>query len=271
MRSLSPKLYTRKYFLTQCGGFKEFLKGGIQKRLLYAYALADINKVMRVLDVGTGRGELAVKCAEAGAYVKAIDYSQAAIEIAKENLTNVDKEVAKRITFEKMNAKKISYPSKSFDVVFMIDVVEHLYPEELKQSFLEIKRLLKPGGKMIIHTPNAWLINSMYFFAKIFFKWKKQDVHVNEQSFFSLHRGLRLFDGKARIFFRKRKGYFSGALYNVKTLPSWTAGLAKLLDKIYENKIVSFFIYHTPLVSFLGSDLWAIVEIPRKEAAEDAN
>lgn len=267
-RRIDPALYDKKFFLTQCGGFEEFLKGGIGWKLLYAFSLADIKEGMQILDVGTGRGELAVKCAEAGAHAKGIDYSQAAIKISKESLKRVDKEVAKRVVFERMDAKKISYPGKSFDVVFMIDVIEHLYPEETKPALLEIKRVLKPGGRVIIHTPNIWPLKPLYFLAGVFFQWwEKQRVHVNEQSFFSLHRNLSLFGGKRRVFLRPRGRYFSGALYGAvkaKKVPAWTVRLAGLLDRISENKAVSFCIYHTPLVFFLGTDLWAVVETPRE-------
>lgn len=266
MRSVPPEVYTKKFFLTECGRFKELLRGEISQRVLYALSLANLKKGMHVLDVGAGRGELAIKCAEEGASAKAIDYSQAAIKSAKENLKKVDKDIAKRVTFERMDAKKLSYPDKSFDAVFMIGVVEHLYPEELKQVFLEIKRVLKPGGRVVILTsPNAWLIKPLYFLAGIFFRWwKKHGMHVNEQSFFSLHRNLRLFQGRVRVFLRPEKKTFSGAIYGFKKIPSWTVRLAGLLDKFFDNEVISFLIYHTPLAFFLGVKLWAVVEIPKK-------
>jgi len=265
LKSLPSELYTRQFFSTPRREFEEFLEGKVCQRLLYAFTLADLKKGMSALDVGTGRGELAVKCAKAGVDAKAIDYSQAAIEIARESLKRVDKEVAKRVSFEKMNAKKISYPDKSFDVVFMIDVVEHLYPEELRQAFSEIKRVLKPGGKLIIHTPNAWLIKPLYFLAGIFFRWwKKQGTHVNEQSFFGLRRSLGLFSGEVRVIFMPRKKFFSGALRSFEKAPSWTIRLAGLLDNLLDNRIISFLVYHTPLVFLLGIGLWAVVEIPKE-------
>lgn len=265
MRSVPAKLYTKEYYLGSCRGFEEFLKGKISQRLLYALSLADLRKGMHILDVGTGRGELVVKCAEVGVYAKGIDYSQDAIKIAKESLKRVDKEIAKRIFFERMNVKKISYPDKSFDVVFMIDVIEHLYPEELRQAFLEIKRVVKPGGRIIFHTPNAWLIKLIDLLAKIFFQWKEHEGHVNEQSFFSLRKELRLFGGRNRIYFRPRKKCFSEVVRSIKNLPSWTMRLADLVDKFWESRVISFLIHHTPLAIFLGTDLWAVVELPKKD------
>ncbi|MFC1790646.1 methyltransferase domain-containing protein [Patescibacteria group bacterium] len=265
-RSVPAKIYTKEFFQTECERIGKPLKNGIPQRFLYALKLMNLKKGMNVLDVGAGRGELAIRCAQKGAEVKAIDYSRAAVEIAKGNLRVADKGTASRIVFKKMNAKKLIYPDKYFDIVFMGDVVEHLYPEELRQVFLEIKRVLRSGGKVIIRTsPNAWLIKPLYFFARIFFPWwKKHGMHVNEQSFFSLHRNLKLFQGKTRVFFRPRKNTFSGAVCGFEKVPSRTARLAGRLDKLFDNEVISFLIYQTPLVLFLGVNLWAVVKIPKE-------
>ena len=47
-------------------GFEEFLQGAVAPRLLRALEYGAVRGGMRVLDIGFGRGELAVKCAEAG-------------------------------------------------------------------------------------------------------------------------------------------------------------------------------------------------------------
>jgi ubiquinone/menaquinone biosynthesis C-methylase UbiE len=49
-------------------------------------------------------------------------------------------------------AEKIPYPAESFDLVFSDNVLEHLdYPQEV---FAEIQRVLKPGGILLVKTPN---------------------------------------------------------------------------------------------------------------------
>lgn len=42
-----------------------------------------------------------------------------------------------------------------FDYVVLNDVIEHLSDRELQKMFVKIKELLKPGGELIIHTPNG--------------------------------------------------------------------------------------------------------------------
>ena len=49
-------------------------------------------------------------------------------------------------------AENIPYPNESFDIVFSDNVLEHLAnPSEV---FVEIQRVLKPGGVFLIKTPN---------------------------------------------------------------------------------------------------------------------
>lgn len=261
IRSVSSKNYNRQYY-SFCGGHKELNRGDLSEHLKHAYKFAKIKKGTRVLDIGCGRGELALKCAKAGAIVNAIDYSQAATDVALKNLAKrADKKTASRVTFEKMDAKKLSFPQNSFDVIFMTDVVEHLYPEELNLVIEQVRRVISHGGRLIIHTPNVLLIKPICLTAKILFNWDHPDLHVNEQSWFSLKRNLNILSKKNRVFFKPRTRYFSEPVSLIDNLPGWSTFMGNLLDQIWENKIISFVIYHSPLVLILGTDLWADVTV----------
>lgn len=52
------------------------------------------------------------------------------------------------------SGEAIPCPDNTFDVVFSDNVLEHLeYPEAV---FKEVARVLKPGGRFLFKTPNAW-------------------------------------------------------------------------------------------------------------------
>ena len=50
--------------------------------------------------------------------------------------------------------ESIPYPENSFDLVFSDNVLEHLADPE--SVFVEVARVLKPGGKFLFKTPNAF-------------------------------------------------------------------------------------------------------------------
>jgi 2-polyprenyl-3-methyl-5-hydroxy-6-metoxy-1,4-benzoquinol methylase len=43
---------------------------------------------------------------------------------------------------------------EQFDVIFCIETIEHILPEELPPTFQELHRLAKPGGFLVVTTPN---------------------------------------------------------------------------------------------------------------------
>src|SRR3954447_10236537 len=52
------------------------------------------------------------------------------------------------------NLERLPFPDAYFDVIISRSVVEHLANPQ--QVFREFSRVLKPGGKVILSTPNKW-------------------------------------------------------------------------------------------------------------------
>lgn len=52
------------------------------------------------------------------------------------------------------DGKHIPFPDQSFDSVFCSEVFEHVF--NLEEIIVEIKRVMKDGGKMLITVPFAW-------------------------------------------------------------------------------------------------------------------
>jgi len=60
--------------------------------------------------------------------------------------------------FIKADASKLSFKDNSFDCIIMVEVVEHLNTSKV---YSEIRRILKPEGKLIVTTPHPkfeWFI-----------------------------------------------------------------------------------------------------------------
>ncbi len=163
---VAPEIYTDDYYLTNCHGYEDFVISGGRKvgpRFVKALSLADNLAGKRVLDVGSGRGELVIQSAMRGADAWGIDYAQAAVDIARGALSTIDAQLQPRTHVEQMDVKALTFDDGFFDVVFMMDVVEHLYPHELAQAFAELHRTIKPGGLLVMHTsPNKVFEDVVY-------------------------------------------------------------------------------------------------------------
>jgi ubiquinone/menaquinone biosynthesis C-methylase UbiE len=164
--SVPPDVYDSRYFFGSCEGYKEFRESGGRKlgaRFQKALELAQIQPDERVLDIGCGRGELVVHAAMRGAYAVGIDYAEGAVRIAEEALAGYPPEIRDRADVRQMNARALDFADESFDLAFMSDVVEHLYPRELEEAVRDTWRVLRPGGRLIVHTcPNRLLYEVTY-------------------------------------------------------------------------------------------------------------
>ncbi|SFO93701.1 class I SAM-dependent methyltransferase [Hydrogenimonas thermophila] len=104
----------------------------------------NLNK-KKVLDIGCGDGVLSYFFAKEGAIVFGIDYSDIAIEFAKEKTKSF------HIDFRQGSAYELPFEDNSFDIVISSDVIEHL--EDVPKYLSEINRVVKNNGIVVISTP----------------------------------------------------------------------------------------------------------------------
>lgn len=239
-KSLPSTLYTKEYFLTACEGYDEFLASEgaqLSRRLHDAFAVAEVRPGMRVLDVGCGRGEILRHCMRLGIEAHGIDYAEVATLMSRDvvvaELEHAGEDVLPAGVY-RADAKRLPFPSGSFDRVLMFDVVEHLYPWELHAALLEVHRVLKPDGRFIVHTaPNRWYDRYAYPWVRRFrvllgqgHRYPEdpraivpvnQDVHVNEQDMLSMRRTLRAAGFHGRVWLdsppqKRQENFFIEAL-----------------------------------------------------------
>ena len=258
-RKVPAERYDRRYYLTNMEGHELFLATHgrqVTPRHAKLVEIARIRPGEQVLDIGCGRGELACQAALAGASARGVDYSADAVALCEEARATYPEEIRGRLRFERVDATTPPGPPASCDVVFFVDIAEHLYPEELHQALLAIREVLKPGGRLILHTaPNVWFYRYAYPLIRAGFpiirrvspslvalartkpNWQGDTlprhpeegqeynvrVHVNEQSPRSLAGALRAAGFRPRIrmvpFTRAVSAPLLSLLYGALSLP----------------------------------------------------
>jgi SAM-dependent methyltransferase len=100
----------------------------------------------RVLDVGCGTGRYLDIAARWGAECVGIDLSYA-IDIACQNLGS-------RVALAQADVFRLPFPAESFDVIYSLGVLHHT--PDTRAAFLQLPRLLKPGGMLAIWVYSAY-------------------------------------------------------------------------------------------------------------------
>lgn len=57
-------------------------------------------------------------------------------------------------TFITMEPGQLPLPDNTFDIITIIELIEHITEDEAGRLLIECARVLKPGGKLILTTPN---------------------------------------------------------------------------------------------------------------------
>jgi len=126
----------------------------------------------KLLEIGCGRGEFLLGFQRLGLNCSGCDLNKTIIENLKIKRVDVSKE-------------KLPYDDNSFDIVYHKSLIEHLYsPENLMK---ETYRILKPGGIVIILTPD-WVSQMKVFYEDF--------THSRPYDKTSLHDVLEIFGFK---------------------------------------------------------------------------
>ncbi|HRO70478.1 MAG TPA: class I SAM-dependent methyltransferase [Chitinophagaceae bacterium] len=113
---------------------------------LHRYALAmEYTRGKTVLDIACGEGYGSNLIAREAEKVVGVDVDDKTIQLAKEKYN------AKNLEFLRGEAENIPCAAQAFDVVVSFETIEHT--EKQEQMLREIKRVLKPGGLLIMSTP----------------------------------------------------------------------------------------------------------------------
>lgn len=142
---------------------------GFQRRLDIISKLVDF-KDKKILDLGCGEGVWLEAFSKFTAYenLYGSDIDKASIDIAFSENRQLKKE-----NLVVCPAEILNFPDNFFDIVFQNEVLEHV--EDDVKTIQECLRVLKPGGKIILFTPNrGWpfethgmFLNGKYYWGNI--------------------------------------------------------------------------------------------------------
>jgi 2-polyprenyl-3-methyl-5-hydroxy-6-metoxy-1,4-benzoquinol methylase len=99
-----------------------------------------------LLDIGSGQGELLSLCRALGIDAEGVDLAREEVESCIQRGLNV--------TLIEDLARYLAEVDRRWDVVSMIDVIEHFSKSEAFDLLLLVRGVLKPGGRVILQTPN---------------------------------------------------------------------------------------------------------------------
>ncbi len=132
---------------------------GWRKRLVKMLAE---RKPVSVLDVATGTGDLAIAIASLNPQkISGIDISEKMLEVARVKLA--EKGLDKLITLRRADAEKIPFSDNSYDAITVAFGVRNY--ENLEKGLQEMKRVLRPGGVMLIlefSHPSSFPMKQLY-------------------------------------------------------------------------------------------------------------
>ena len=258
---LPSEIYDRDYYLSErVEGWEHFKEGqGISPIKEAELRLLGIGPGLRFLDAGCGRGEVMLAAAAAGCAVAGADYSEAAVAICRETVAEVE-----GAEVERADVADLPWPDGSFDRILMGDVIEHLDPEHGERAVRELRRVLRPGGRLLVHTaPNRFFTKLVWPVARQALRLAGQrgpadgmdfwiedtrQYHVNEMTLYGLRRAM------TRAGFRDARVWIDPNVLRVGQGHHLTRDLEENPVARAANRVFSL----RPVRLFLGNDIYAL-------------
>ncbi|HDQ16711.1 MAG TPA: class I SAM-dependent methyltransferase [Candidatus Vogelbacteria bacterium] len=148
----------------------------------------DIERGDKILDLGSGTGNIALKAKKKGAEVIGIDSSPEGVKIHKEKMP--DSEIILGDITE-----KLPFEGGFFDKIYSSNVIYTIPEEKRKFVFDELYRIIKPGGIIVISNPKIGFKPLAIYLDHV----KKE---IKERGFFlTFIKGLKLMIPTIKMFY----------------------------------------------------------------------
>jgi len=173
-----------------------------------------------ILDVATGTGDFALTCYEIlkPKKITGIDISEGMLEIGRKKIEKAG--LQNQIELLNGDSEAILFEDNTFDAVTVAFGVRNF--EHLEKGLSEIKRVLKPGGKLVVlecTKPSAPAIKQFYNF---YMKWVTPKIGKiiakNNEAYQYLNDSVLQFPEKETFIHILNKSAYRNAFYKTLTL-----------------------------------------------------
>ncbi len=147
-----------------------FLSGGHASKIKKQIVKDFVRPGMQVLDIGCGTGLLIEYAAKKGAFAKGVDISAGMLEVAQKRIAGSG--LQDKCSVYNAGAAEIDaiFAGNSFDLIVSTLVFSEFYSEERSLVLFQVKKLLKPGGELVIAVevpPNSLFKRIIHFFVRL--------------------------------------------------------------------------------------------------------
>ncbi len=123
-------------------------RGGIQIALEHEHRYQFAARLVRgltVLDAASGEGYGSHVLAEGAESVTGVEIDAATVDHARARYTGIE--------FRVGDVESLPFPDASFEAIVSFETIEHV--DAPGRAIAEFRRLLRPGGRLVLSTPNA--------------------------------------------------------------------------------------------------------------------
>src|SRR5215467_14244161 len=135
----------------------------------------------RILEIACGRGGFSRELSACGASVTGCDFSLAALRVGTEKLKASGD--GKTCAFVQGDAQVLPFANESFDTIVSCETIEHV--PDVRSAVREMWRVAKPGGKLLLTTPNYANLMGLYdLYARVRHPKRKDDQPFDRRQWF---------------------------------------------------------------------------------------